>query len=292
MGKVLDSGSVDNLGPSSVSDTYLDTLRSACLCRPTGFRLRQWPTHSDQQPSKEDLQERMQQLSERMDVLFTALHAQGKHRVLVILQGTDTSGKDGTARAILTGLHPMAVRMASFKVPSADENAHDFLWRIHQQVPRDGECVIFNRSHYDALIVPMVYAKPGSTWLEERAKNVLDFERLLAETGTTIVKFFLHISSQEQHLRMVDRWNDPSKRWKLTTSDLQAAEHFSLYTQVHEKVISSTHADCAPWWIVPADHKGFRNMLVAEILVGVLERMNLKWPAVDPEVKASGFWKL
>ncbi len=291
MPKSSDPSPIEHLGPQFISDTYLDTLQSACLCRQGHFRLRQWPTQPEQQPSKEDLSERIQTLAVRLDTLLTCLHAQGKHRVLILLQGPDTAGKDGCAKALMSGLHPMAVRMASFKAPTAEENARDFLWRVHQQVPRDGECVIFNRSHYDALFVPMVNSKPETEWIAHSIEQVKAFEKMLTETGTVIIKLFLHLSEREQHLRLVERWNNPMKRWKLTPADLQAAEKFSLYTQVHEHVVEATHSNHAPWWIVPADHKGFRNQLVLEIVVGVLERLQLSWPKADPEVKASGFWK-
>ena len=279
------------MGPSCVSDTQLDIIRSACLCRPEHFRLRQWATHPDPVPSKDALNERMDLLLARLNEQLTCLHAQGRHRVLLVLQGADTAGKDGVARALMTGLHPLAVRMASFSVPTEAENARDFLWRVHQQVPKDGECVIFNRSHYDALFVPMVFGKPEKQWVDESVQHCIHFEQLLTSTGTTVIKLFLHVSAAVQHQRLISRWEDPTKRWKLTASDLKAADYFGLYAQVHEQVIAATHTNTSPWWIIPADHKGFRNQLAAEVVVGILERLQLTWPEPDPAVKASGFWK-
>ena len=278
-------------GPQMVSETQLEMLRSACMCRPAHFRLRQWATQPDRAPAREDIAERHEQLSNRLNELLTCLHAQGKHRVLVITQGADTSGKDGTARALMAGLHPMAVRMVSFSVPTEAENARDFLWRVHQQVPRNGECVIFNRSHYEALFEPMVHQNPGQPWVQQSIEQVTGFEQLLTQTGTVVIKLFLHVSAAVQRQRLIERWENPVKRWKLTAADLKAAELFGLYMQSHERIMAATHTDSAPWWIIPADHKGFRNLLALEIVVGVLERLSLEWPDVDPAVKASGFWK-
>jgi polyphosphate kinase 2 (PPK2 family) len=203
----------------------------------------------------------------------------------------DTAGKDGTARAIMRSVHPMALRMVSFKELTEQELAHDFLWRVHPHVPAAGQSVIFNRSHYDSLLIPLTRGGGSHSFLEERIRHVNDFERLLVETGTTVLKIFLNISREEQAQRMIDRWDDPDKRWKLTEKDLYCAENYSIYANSCELVLEKTCTTYAPWWIVPADHKGFRNMLVAEILVGTLERMGLAWPDPDPAVLKSEFWK-
>ncbi|HEX4878670.1 MAG TPA: PPK2 family polyphosphate kinase [Limnobacter sp.] len=274
-----------------VPESQWEILGQACMVNGKAVRLRQWPTRYGDMPSKEDMHERVDQLSERLNSLLTCLYAQGEHKLLVILQGMDTAGKDGAARAIMRAVHPMALRMESFKEPSAFEAAHDFLWRVHSKVPAAGQSVIFNRSHYDGVIVPLVQGQLTPTQLEEKIRQVNDFEKLLNETGTTVLKIFLNLSREEQHQRMIERWESPEKRWKLTERDLHCGENFSLYANAYEQVLEKTCTKDAPWWIIPADHKGFRNMLVAEILVGTLERMGLAWPEPDPAVAKSEFWK-
>ena len=278
-------------GPSAVSDAQWDTLKQGCMVAPGYFRLRQWATAPDTFPSKEEMTDKLNQLSVRMDQLLTCMHAQKKQRLLIILQGMDAAGKDGVARKLIAGQHPMAIRMVTFNVPTRLEDSHDFLWRVHPYVPGDGECVIFDRSHYDALIMPMANEQPSERWIEARVKHINDFERMLTDNGTHILKIFLHMSRSTQHERFVARWNDPVKRWKLTAADLHAGEHYSVHAHVIEQVIDRTHTDNAPWWVLPADVKGFRNLIAAELFVGVLERMGLQWPPADPAVAASGFWK-
>lgn len=274
-----------------VPESQWEILGQACMVNGKAVRLRQWPTRYGDMPSKEDMHERVDQLSERLNELLTCLYAQGQHKLLVILQGMDTAGKDGAARAIMRSVHPMALRMVSFKEPSELEAAHDFLWRVHPWVPGAGQSVIFNRSHYDGIIMPIIQDNVSANWVEERIRQTNDFERLLVETGTTVLKIFLNISREEQHQRMVERWESPDKRWKLTEKDLHCGENYSLYANAYEQVLEKTCTKQAPWWIIPADHKGFRNMLVAEILVGTLERMGLAWPDPDPVVAKSEFWK-
>lgn len=274
-----------------VPESQWEILGQACMVNGKAVRLRQWPTRYGDMPSKEDMHERVDQLSERLNSLLTCLYAQGEHKLLVILQGMDTSGKDGAARAIMRAVHPMALRMESFKEPTEQEAARDFLWRVHSKVPATGQSVIFNRSHYDGVIVPLVQGDLTPADLEEKIRQVNDFEKMLNETGTTVLKIFLNISREEQHQRMVERWESPEKRWKLTEKDLHCGENFSLYANAYEQVLEKTCTKDAPWWIIPADHKGFRNMLTAEILVGTLERMGLAWPEPDPAVLKSEFWK-
>lgn len=185
----------------------------------------------------------------------------------------------------------MSLRMVSFKVPNEQEAAHDFLWRVHPHVPGKGESVIFNRSHYDALIMPVVQEAPGEKWLETKVRQINDFEKMLVEEGTTVLKIFLNLSRDEQEQRLLERWESPYKRWKLNVNDLHAGEKFSLFANAYEQVLEKTCTPSAPWWIIPADHKGFRNLITAEILVGTLERMGLAWPEVDPDVVKSEFWK-
>lgn len=274
-----------------VPESQWEILGQACMVNGKAVRLRQWPTRYGDMPSKESMQERIDQLSERLDRLLTCLYAQGERKLLVIFQGMDTAGKDGVARAIMRGIHPMALRMVSFKVPSEVEDAHDFLWRVHAQVPGAGQSIIFNRSHYDGVVMPIIQDGVGQEWIEQHIRQINDFEKMLVESDTTILKIFLNISREEQHQRMLERWENPDKRWKLTEADLHAGENYSLYANAYETVLEKTCTPHAPWWIIPADHKGFRNLITAEILVGTLERMGLSWPEPDPIVTKSEFWK-
>ncbi len=274
-----------------ISESQWEILGQACMVSTRSVRLRQWPTRYGDMPSQEDMHDKIDLLAQRLDHLLTCLYAQGKQKLLVIFQGLDTSGKDGVSRSIMRGVHPMSLRMVSFKEPSPNELAHDFLWRVHPYVPGDGESVIFNRSYYDALINPITHNTIGEEWFEKQVAHINAFESLLIDSGTTILKIFLNISREEQARRMVERWESPYKRWKLTREDVHVTECYSLYSNAYERIIEHTFSMHAPWWIVPADHKGFRNMLTAEILVGTLERMGLSWPETDPEVLKSEFWK-
>lgn len=274
-----------------ISEGQWDILGQACMVSNPQVRLRQWPTRYGDMPNPEDMNEKIELMSKRLDHLLTCLYAQGKQKLLVIFQGLDTSGKDGVSRSIMHGVHPMSLRMVSFKDPSPQELAHDFLWRVHAYVPGDGESVIFNRSYYDALINPIARNTINEEWFEKQINHVNAFESLLVDSGTTILKIFLNISREEQEKRMVERWESPYKRWKLTPEDIHVTEFYSLYANAYERIMEKTYSKHAPWWIIPGDHKGFRNMITAEILVGTLERMGLSWPEVDPEVVKSEFWK-
>ena len=275
-----------------VPESQWEILGQACMVHGKAVRLRQWPTRYGEMPSKEGMQERINQLSERLDSLLTCLYAQGERKLLVVFQGMDSAGKDGVARSVMRCVHPMALRMVSFKEPSEEEEAHDFLWRVHPHVPRAGESVIFNRSHYDGVVVPLVRESVSQDWIEQKVRQINDFEMLLVESDTTLLKIFLNISREEQHARMIERWESPEKRWKLKEADLHAGDNYSLYANAYETVLEKTCTQHAPWWIIPADHKGFRNLITAEILVGTLERMGLSWPDADPAIVKSEFWKI
>jgi PPK2 family polyphosphate:nucleotide phosphotransferase len=221
------------------------------------------------------------ELNQRLETLQEMLWAQGRHRVLVVLQGMDTSGKDGVIRHVFDRVNPTGVRVASFKVPTHLELAHDFLWRIHAQVPANGELVIFNRSHYEDVLVARVKSLvPPDVW-RRRYDQINDFERLLAETGTTILKFFLHIDKDEQKERLQARLDDPDKRWKFNHGDLDDRRLWKEYQQAYAEALSRTSTEHAPWYIVPANRKWYRNLVVATVLVEALERLGLKYP--EPE---------
>lgn len=228
---------------------------------------------------KGDAKDALDDLNDRLEDLQELLWAEGKRRVLVVLQAMDAGGKDGTIRHVFEGVNPQGVRVASFKVPSKKELAHDYLWRIHRQAPGDGQIVIFNRSHYeDVLVVRVDNLVPGEVW-GRRYRHINDFERMLADEGTTILKFYLHIDLEEQRERFQDRLDE--KPWKFSFGDLEKRKQWSAYAAAYEDVLSKTSTQWAPWYIVPANRKWYRNLVVASVLVEALERLQMRHP--EPE---------
>ncbi|MCE3271562.1 MAG: polyphosphate--nucleotide phosphotransferase [Ramlibacter sp.] len=217
-------------------------------------------------------------LALEIDALQNLLFADNRHKLLVVLQGTDTSGKDGTLRTVFGRTSPLGVRTVGWKAPSEDERAHDFLWRIHREVPRNGEIVVFNRSHYEDVLVPWVEGGIREDELLRRYAQINDFERLLTETGTTVAKFMLHISKDEQRKRLQERVDDKTKRWKFQPGDLVVREKWDDYQRAYERAISMTGTPWAPWTVVPADSKSHRNVMIATLLKQVLEGMGLAFP--------------
>lgn len=218
-------------------------------------------------------------LHQELNSLQEVLYAEHKHKVLVVLQGMDTSGKDGTIRSVFEGVNPQGVRVASFKVPSLVEMDHDFLWRIHAQVPGKGELVLFNRSHYEQVLVVRVHTlEPESDW-RLHYQQINDFERLLTETGTTIIKCFLHIDLEEQKKRLLERLDTPEKRWKFNPGDLVERKLWPEYIKAYQEAISATSTDYAPWHVVPSNHNWYRNMIVASLVVDELKKLDMQFPA-------------
>lgn len=218
-------------------------------------------------------------LRSELDRLQELFYADARRGLLVVLQGMDTSGKDGTIRHVFEGVNPQGVRVSSFKVPTPPEKAHDFLWRIHEQTPGKGEIVIFNRSQYEDVLAARVHhLVPRKVW-SKRYRAINEFERELVEEGVTILKFFLHLSRGEQRERLEERRKDPSKRWKLNLADLEERPFWSRYTQSYEEMLRRTTTAWAPWYIVPSDHRWFRNLVVSSVLVETLRSMDLHYPA-------------
>jgi PPK2 family polyphosphate:nucleotide phosphotransferase len=218
---------------------------------------------------------------ERLFGLQDRFTAEGKRGLLVVLQGIDTSGKDGTIRHVFGGLSPSATRVASFGVPTPIEAAHDFLWRIHLQVPKAGEVVIFNRSHYEDVLVARVHKLvPPRAW-KARYAHINAFEALLHACGTTVVKFMLHISQGEQQERFSDRLSDPTKLWKFKEADRVESRHWDEYQKAFTDMLEKTSTEQAPWHVVPADHKWYRNWAVTEALVDVLEKLDPRYPVAS-----------
>jgi PPK2 family polyphosphate:nucleotide phosphotransferase len=218
------------------------------------------------------------ELHERLADLQSRLYAQGRHRVLVVAQAMDTGGKDGLIKRLLLSVNPQGVRIANFKAPNDVELAHDYLWRVHAAVPADGELVVFNRSHYeDVLIVRVHDLVPEERW-RRRYEHIRAFEQMLADEGTTIVKLFLHISKDEQRERLQARLDHPHKHWKFNPADLDERKRWDDYQRAYADAIAATSTDDAPWYVVPADHKWFRDLLVAQIVVETLDRLDLEYP--------------
>ena len=222
-----------------------------------------------------------QKIQDRLGELQELLYAGHEHKVLVVLQGMDTSGKDGTIRHVMSAVNPQGVGIASFKKPTDEELDHDFLWRVHPHVPGRGEMVVFNRSHYeDVLVVRVHNAVPETVW-KKRFEQINDFERMLSENGTTVLKFFLHISKDEQLKRLQSRIDDPTKRWKFQHGDLEERKLWGDYRKAYQDALQKTSTKWAPWHVIPANAKWYRNYRVGSIVVDALEDLDMKYPQPD-----------
>jgi PPK2 family polyphosphate:nucleotide phosphotransferase len=237
------------------------------------------------EPEKSALHKRLAALTARLDQLQYALYAEARQALLVVLQGRDTSGKDGTIRNVFGPLDPQSTAVTAFKAPTEQELRHDFLWRVHQAVPGHGLIGIFNRSHYeDVLVVRVRGLVPETVW-RPRYEQINRFERNLVESGTRVLKFFLHISRDEQRERLLARLEEPDKFWKFNPGDLEDRRRWDDYTAAAEEMVARTTTEVAPWYVVPADRKPLRDVLVAETVVAALERMDPKFPEPTGDLK-------
>jgi len=236
------------------------------------------------QGSKDADRERLVEIGRRLDVQQERLHAQRRQRVLVVLQGMDTSGKDGTIRGVFHEVDPLGLRIVPFRGPTPLEASHDYLWRVHAQVPAAGELAIFNRSHYEDVLVPRVMGEIGHDECERRYRQIREFERMLSETGTSIIKCMLHISKDEQRERLQARIDDPTKHWKFDLSDVDARKHWDAYQHAYRDALAATSTDYAPWYVIPADSKSHRNLMVAMLLLRFLEDLKLEYPPAKEEL--------
>jgi len=218
---------------------------------------------------------------QRLDELQELLTADCKHAVLIVLQGMDTAGKDGTIRHIFTGVNPQACNVTPFKVPTPLELRHDFLWRAHNAVPAHGTIGIFNRSHYEDVLVTRVHKQVEHKMVKRRFQEIVSFEEMLSENSVTILKFFLHISREEQTRRLAERLADKDKQWKLSQSDFVERGHWPQYIKAYEDAIEHTSRKHAPWFIIPSDHKWYRNVAISEILVNAIGKLKMKYPEPD-----------
>jgi len=240
--------------------------------------LQDLPTEPPDDAESKDLENDLLALFNKLDKLQTCLYAGKTKALLLVLQGMDTSGKDGAIRHVFSHVSPLGVHAYAFSAPSEEEKRHDFLWRIHSKVPGRGDMVIFNRSHYEDVLVTRV-----KKWIDEhtvlrRYQNIQDFERMLNAEGITVLKCFLHISQKEQKKRLQARIDDPAKNWKLQASDFEDRKHWPEFMQAYENVLSATSTEDAPWYVVPADNKHYRDYFLASLLVHTLTNMDLKMP--------------
>jgi PPK2 family polyphosphate:nucleotide phosphotransferase len=241
-------------------------------------KLSKWDPDETFGRSKDDAADDTAKDLARLEALQERLYAESKQSLLIVLQGIDAAGKDGTVTHVMTGFNPAGVNVVSFKVPTATELAHDYLWRIHQRTPARGEIAIFNRSHYEDVLVVRVHGfAPENVW-RRRYDQINAFEATLAAEGTTILKFFLLISPEEQLQRFQDRIDDPTKRWKFKSADLEERKLWDSYTAAFEDALSRCSTDAAPWYVIPANRKWFRNLAVARIVADTLDRMNPQYP--------------
>ncbi len=231
-----------------------------------------------------DLDTSLRRSLSRIDELQHLLYAENRRALLIVLQAMDAGGKDGTIRHVMSGFNPQGCSVASFKTPTPEESGHDFLWRIHRHVPRRGEVGIFNRSHYEDVLVARVRGLVPRTIWSRRYDMINAFEKHLADNDVIIVKFFLHISRKEQKERLQARLDDPARQWKFSLGDLEDRRRWPAYMRAYEDVLERCSAPHAPWYVVPADRKWFRNLVVAEILVETLESLGMRFPppALDP----------
>ena len=234
----------------------------------------------------------LEPLLKQLTELQAALYAEAKRSVLVVLQGRDAAGKDGLTRSVFGPLNVQGCVVTNFKRPTDIELSHDYLWRVHQAIPPRGTIGIFNRSHYeDVLVVRVHELVPKEQW-KRRFAQINDFERMLTENGVTVLKFFLHISPEEQKERLLERVRDPLKNWKFQAGDLEERGRWEDYTKAYEEVLERCSTAVAPWYIVPGNRKSTRNLLVAQVLVETLDRMKPQFPRVDPKVlKAAKQWE-
>lgn len=221
------------------------------------------------------------ELRDELQALQKVLYAQNKHRILIVLQAMDTGGKDGCVKHVFSRVDPQGVNVKAFKKPTADELDHDFLWRVHPHVPGNGEIVIFNRSHYEDILAVRVKKLFGDEVWKRRYRHVIEFERMLAEEGTTIIKMYLNISKDEQKRRLESRLANPAKHWKFNPDDLSDRARWDDFQRVYEDLIEKTSTEQAPWFIIPGDRKWYRNLVVARIMVDTLRSLKMDFPKPD-----------
>lgn len=252
----------------------------------TQVDLNQYETYYQGELAKKDGKEQLKNQNKVLRDLQELLYAENRHKLLVVLQGIDTSGKDSTIRHVFGDVNPQGTQVVNFKVPTWKELAHDYLWRVHPHTPGKGKIVIFNRSHYEDVLVVRVHGlAPEGVW-EKRYEHINAFEKLLSDEGTTILKFFLHISKQEQAERFLARLDRPHKRWKFNPDDLREREHWGDYKAAFEAMLSRTSTPWAPWYAVPSDRKWYRNLVVSSVVIEKLQSLDMRFPKEVPDIES------
>lgn len=241
-------------------------------------KLKRFAAANTARRDKERTKRRVEELRRRIGELQELLYANSKQAVLLLFQGVDASGKDGAIRSVLQEVNPAGVETANFKVPSDEESAHDFLWRVHHAVPRRGNIGVFNRSHYEAVLVERVLGDWPKRIVKQRYRQIVDFERMLGENGVVVLKFFLHLGREEQRKRFEERLVVPRKKWKFSEGDLEIRRRWKEYMSVYEDTLNATSHPAARWHLVPADHNWYRDFVVADAVVRAMEALGLKWP--------------
>ena len=234
---------------------------------------------------KDQAKDTLEELRKKLESLQSVFYASGKHKFLIVLQAMDTAGKDSTIRMVFDGVNPQGVQVANFKTPTGEELAHDFLWRVHTKTPANGEIVIFNRSHYEDVLITRVNGWIDANTCTERYRAINAFEQLLADSGTTILKFYLHISKDEQKQRLIERQQDPTKQWKFNPADLKSRAQWDDYMAAYSQAIAATSTVHAPWYVVPANSKLQRNLIVANAICDTLESLKLTYPEPLPGIE-------
>jgi PPK2 family polyphosphate:nucleotide phosphotransferase len=258
--------------------TKITMIKRLIVGHNTRLRLKNWDPDCLVEHDQEHAQNVLIDLMNQMSDLQYKLYADKGKALLIVLQGIDTSGKDSTIRHVMGAFNPQSCRALSFKTPDNEELSHDYLWRAHKNIPAKGEIAIFNRSYYEDVIEVSVHKMISKSTCHKRYKQINDFERYLVENDIQIVKLFLHISKDEQKKRLQKRLNDPTKQWKFSDNDILERRYWDRYIQAHENVLSKCSTKCAPWYIIPANAKWFRNFAVANIIVNILQSMNLRFP--------------
>ncbi len=238
-------------------------------------------SYTDKLDARDDLLKNLAKLTELQELFY----AWKKRGLLIVLQGRDASGKDGVIRHVMNAFNPQGCRVANFKVPTSLELSHDFLWRVHAQAPARGEIVIFNRSHYeDVLGVRVDSLAPKDVW-SARYRHINNFERMLTDEGTIILKFYLHISKEEQKEQFQERLDDPTKNWKFSIDDVKKREQWDEYDKAYEDMLTRCNTPWAPWYVIPADRKWYRNLVISQVLVETLEKLKMKYPELPAELQ-------
>ncbi|MCD6576770.1 MAG: polyphosphate kinase 2 family protein [Anaerolineaceae bacterium] len=234
---------------------------------------------------KKGAKKAMKDLRKELIKLQQLLYAEHKHKILIVLQAMDSGGKDGTIRSIFKGVNPQGVHVASFKVPTPEEIGHDYLWRIHKQTPKNGEIVIFNRSHYEDVLVVRVHQLVSEKVWEKRYEHIRNFERTLTEEGTIILKFFLHISKDEQKKRFIERIENPEKQWKFKIKDIDERKLWDDYMQAYEDALVKTSTKYAPWYVIPANRNWYRDFVIIKIITETMNELKMSYPEPIENIK-------